>query len=294
MRYTVVLILVWERVMKFGEFEISVVSGGRMWFDGGTVFGVVPKVLWAQQCTADERNMVQLDTNCLLIRGPGGTGLVETGYGVKAPPRVREHYGLDSGNTLLNNLARWNVRPDDVDWVTVTHLHFDHAGGCTLDRDGQLAPVFPRARHFFQRAEWDDAVADLPELAGTYFRGDFEPLDEAGLVDLVDGDAEPVPGIHLHLVGGHTRGHQVIFVRSGEQTAVYLGDLCPTPNHLKAFWATAFDQFPRSVRCRKKEIFDQAIDQRWLAIFGHDVNTKAAYLTRDRKGNPTVMEAVKI
>jgi glyoxylase-like metal-dependent hydrolase (beta-lactamase superfamily II) len=280
--------------MKFGEFEIAVVSGGRMWFDGGTVFGVVPKVLWAQQCSADERNMVQLDTNCLVVRGRGGVGLVETGYGVKAPARVREHYGLDSGNTLLDNLSRLNIQPSDVNWVTFTHLHFDHAGGCTLREDGKLRPTFPRARHYIQRPEWEDANADLLELAGTYYQDDFVPLADAGLIELIDDEAEPVPGVRLRLDGGHTRGHQVVCLRSNAQTAVYLGDLCPTPAHLKAFWSTAFDQFPRTVRRNKKEIFDQAIDQRWLVIFGHDVNTKAAYLTRDRKGNPTVLETVEL
>lgn len=278
--------------MQFGDFDIRVISGGRMWFDGGTLFGVVPKVLWEKGCAANEQNRVELDTNCLIVRGPDGIGLVETGYGSKTSPRDRENFGLDEGNTLLANLARVGVEPDDVRWVALTHLHFDHAGGCTVRGDDGLRPTFSRARHFIQQDEWNDATSDLPELAGTYFRDDFEPLATAGLVGLVNGDAAPAPGITVRRTGGHSRGHQIVYLRSGSRTAVYLGDLCPTPAHLKTFWCTAYDQFPRTVRRIKCQILDEAVDKRWLVIFGHCVEIKAAYLARGEKGDVVVDESV--
>ncbi len=280
--------------MKLGELEISVVSGGRMWFDGGTIFGMVPKTRWNEVCPADEQNRVELDTNCLLVRSPAGVGLVETGYGSKSSPRHRANYGLEPHSPLLANLARRNVQPADVRWVTFTHLHFDHAGGSTCRENGRLRPTFPRARHYIQRAEWEDATADLPELAGSYLREDFEPLEGAGPVELVDGETQPVPGVRLKWVGGHTRGYQVISLESGSQTAVYLGDLCPTPAHLRIFWSTSFDQYPLSLRRAKADVLGEAADRHWLVLFGHDVAVKAAYLTRDERGHVVLDEVVRL
>jgi glyoxylase-like metal-dependent hydrolase (beta-lactamase superfamily II) len=220
--------------------------------------------------------------------------LVETGYGSKTSPRDRENYGLEAGGKLPTNLARAGVEPADVRWVVLTHLHFDHVGGCTVWEGGSLRPTFPHARHFLQRAEWEDATADLPELAGSYFRNDFEPLADAGLVELVDGQAEPVPGVSLLQTGGHTRGHQAVYLRSGSQIAAYLGDLCPTPAHLRTLWCTAYDQFPLTVRRTKSQILAEAVDNRWLVIFGHCPEIKAAYLARDKKGDVVVQEPVDL
>ena len=73
---------------------------------------------------------------------------------------------------------------------------------------------FPRARHFIQRAEWEDANGNIPELAGAYYPDDFAPLHAAGLVQLIEGDAEVVPGISTQVTDGHTRGHQIIHIQS--------------------------------------------------------------------------------
>ena len=103
---------------------------------------------------------------------------------------------LDEGVPLVRNLAAVGVAPDEIDWVILTHLHFDHAGGATYrDEEGRLRPMFPRARHIVQRIEWEDAMSNLPELAGAYYPDDFAPLEEARLLEFIDGDAEIVPGV---------------------------------------------------------------------------------------------------
>ena len=79
------------------------------------------------------------------------------------------------GAPLVTNLAAVGIAVADIDRVVLTHLHFDHVGGCTWrDERDQLHPTFPRARHFVQAKEWDDGVGSLPELAGAYYPGAFK------------------------------------------------------------------------------------------------------------------------
>ncbi len=181
----------------------------------------------------------------------------------------------------MRNLAAVGVSPDEIDWVILTHLHFDHAGGATRRDDaGRLCPAFPRARHFIQRAEWTDANGRIPELAGAYFRDDFKPLEDAGLVELVEGDAEITTGVTAQLTGGHTRGHQIVRIESAGESAVLLADICPTSAHLPTFWTMAYDQFPLDVRRIKPVIMNDIVDHHRLALFSHDPHVLAANLSR--------------
>jgi glyoxylase-like metal-dependent hydrolase (beta-lactamase superfamily II) len=271
--------------ISIGEIQVTVVSGGRMRLDGGNMFGVVPRVMWQRVSPPDELHRVLLDTNCMLVRTPDSLGLIDTGYGGKAAAKIRQRYALEDGTPLTRNLAAHGISPDEIDWVIFTHLHFDHAGGCTYrDESRRLRLTFPRARHFVQRNEWDDATGDLPELVGSYFADDFKPVADAGLLELVDGSAEIVPGVTTQLTGGHTRGHQIVTLQSSNESAVLPGDICPTTAHLETFWTMAYDQSLLDVRRVKPGILNDIVAHNRIALFSHDPHTPAARLARDADG----------
>lgn len=276
-----------------GDFQLTIVSGGTLRNDGGTMFGVVPRVLWERVCPSDEWNRVLLDTNCLLVRTPDSVGLIDAGYGGKASPKVQARNDLAAEPQLPRSLAAVGVAPDEIDWVILTHLHFDHVGGCTWrDSNGQLHPTFHRAKHFVQRIEWDDATSDRPDLAGSYFSDDFVPLAEAGLVQFVDDVAEIVSGVTTRRTDGHTRGHQLVTLASRDQTAWYLGDLCPLVPHLRTFWSMAYDQFPLTVRTTKPAILGEIADQQQLVVFSHDPQCRFARIRRDNGGSEWTAESI--
>jgi glyoxylase-like metal-dependent hydrolase (beta-lactamase superfamily II) len=270
-----------DGTISLGGLQLEVVSGGKLWIDGGNMFGVIPRVLWERKSPPDEQNRILLDTNCILVRTQQSLGLVDTGYGSKAPPKFRQRFSLEDGAPLVRNLAARGIQPGDIDWVLLTHLHFDHAGGCThRDAAGRLQPTFSRARHFVQRAEWEDATADLPVLVGAYFPEDFAPLQEAGLLELIAGPAEIAAGVRVEPTGGHTRGHQLVRFDGGEQTAVLPADMCPTAAHLPTFWTMAYDQFPLTVRAAKPAILNDIVANNRIILFCHDPNLAAARLIR--------------
>lgn len=267
--------------IKVGDIQITFVSGGKLWIDGGNMFGVIPRVMWEQKSPPDQQHRIPLDTNCMLVRTPQSLGLIDTGYGAKTHAKHRQRYSLDDGQSLVRNLAAIGVSSADIDWVVLTHLHFDHAGGATFrDNGGQLRPTFPRARHFVQRTEWEDATAQLPELAGAYFPDDFAPLENSGLIELIDGNVEIRPGITAQRTGGHTRGHQIVRIESAGASAVCLADMCPTIAHLPVFWTMAYDQFPLEVRRVKPGILNDIAEHERIALFSHDPRMLAARISK--------------
>lgn len=273
--------------MNIGDMSIEIVSGGTLRLDAGNMFGPVPRLLWEKKVHPDSLHRVAMDTNVVLIRRGNERILIDTGYGSKAGAKQREFQGLEEGEPLTRNLASRGIKPTDITAVIITHLHFDHVGGCTRrTEEGQLEIVFPNARHYVQRAEWGDANARLPELAGSYFEEDFQPLAEAGLVEFIDGDQEILADISVKVVGGHTRGMQIVQIGSqptGAPAVVALADLAPTIHHLKAFWSMSYDQYPLDVRRTKPVILGSMADDGSTVLFSHDTGVRAAKLHRDTK-----------
>ena len=143
--------------MNVGTTSINIVSDGTFLRDGGSVFGRVPKSQWELLIKPDRRNRVRLGLNCLLIQTPKMNILVDTGAGSKRPDDLKEAYGLN-GNKLLKGIKNLGLSAGDINLVVLTHLQFDHAGGCTkLDRTGNAVPTFPRAKYLIQRQCWDEA-----------------------------------------------------------------------------------------------------------------------------------------
>jgi len=268
--------------LQAGELTLTVVSGGTMRVDGGNVFGVVPRSLWQRECTPDELNRIAMAQNCLLVQGHGRTLLVDAGYGPKWNEKARGHADMQPGNPIVESLAQLGVAPEQVDTVVLTHLHNDHAGGTTTrDTQGNSSPVFTNARHLVQRIEWDDASGRLPELAGAYFEQDFVPLMQAGVLDLLDGEAEIIAGMRVTITGGHTRGHQMVVFDDGQREIIYPCDLCPTASHLHTNWCLAYDQHMRETRRVKPAVLGRAADRGDTVLFAHDPQTFAATIRRD-------------
>ncbi len=257
-------------------------DGGRWSQDGGALFGVVPKVLWARHAPPDPDNMVELGCAAAVIRHRGRTIVCETGIGTKLTEKRASQVRLREPEMLLTGLQRLGIRPEEVDLVLTTHLHWDHAGGFTRrNRFGELEITFPRARHVVQAAEWEYALRPDVRSRSGYIQDDFLPIAEAGLLEVLHGDAELIPGLELRLSGGHTPGHQVILIRSGDSAVAMPGDLFPTRVHGRVAWNNPADLDVPTVLEAKRALLEDAARNRWLVILGHDPHTPAVRVGED-------------
>ncbi|MEW5900306.1 MAG: MBL fold metallo-hydrolase, partial [Acidobacteriota bacterium] len=141
--------------LPLGDFAVLGLRDGYFYLDGGAMFGVVPKTLWEKKCPADEKNKIRLALNSILVRTPDALVLVETGIGTKLGPRLSGIYCVEMEPGLVGALASLGFKPEDIDFVVNTHLHFDHCGGNTFrNGKGDVVPTFPRARYVIQKGEW--------------------------------------------------------------------------------------------------------------------------------------------
>ena len=285
--------------MRLGRVNISIVSDGTLRMDGGSMFGVTPKALWSRWLPPDRKNRVEVALNCLLIRAGGKNVLVDTGVGTKHGARARSIFRLRGGQ-LLAGLSQHGLQPEDIDLVVLTHLHFDHVGGCTYYRAGgyrsggrqkaqDLAPVFPKATHLVQGADWREATETNERTSRAYYPEDFMPLADAKQLELVAGDTELLPGLWLRRSGGHTAGHQIVCLESEGERAATFGDLIPMPEHLPLNYLTAFDLYPLDTLDAKRELLAAAERENWLLLFSHSVERPAGRLIRDERGRPDLV-----
>ncbi len=260
-----------SRTMTLGDLRITAVSGGTYRLDGGTLFGVVPRKLWSKHFEPDERNTILQETNCMLVETGSERILIDTGYGSKLPEKFRFHHAIEDGDALVKNLSTLGISPEQVDRVILSHLHFDHAGGGTrLAEDGSVVATFPNAEYVVNRIEWVAANSDAEELKGSYFRADFEGLENSGQLRLVSDGDEIVPGIRVWQTGGHTLGHQSIILESGDEGAVYAGDICATAAHCPMAWCMAYDMYQLETRQNKLKLMELIEERGWWLLFDHD------------------------
>jgi glyoxylase-like metal-dependent hydrolase (beta-lactamase superfamily II) len=268
--------------LELGDFELTVLSDGHYFLDGGAVFGVVPRPLWERKIAADERHRIEMGLNSLLVRDGKRTVLIETGIGPKLPEKARQIFSHEA--RLLESMAQAGVAPEEVDVVINTHLHFDHCGWNTRRENGRLVPTFPRARYCVQRGEWEAAQHPNERDYVSYLAENYAPLVESGQMELISGDAAIAPGISVRVYPGHTRHMQAVLLRSGGRTACYISDLIPTAHHLEIAWGMAFDLFPVETMEQKKRFYAEAISNRWLVVFTHGCEIPWAYVERNPAG----------
>jgi len=271
------------------------------WSDGGATYGLVPRALWQRATPPDEHNRIRHHAHSWLVTlDDGRRGLLDTGCGPAEffTDKERAQLGLGPGWPLLASLAQLGVAPEELAFVVLSHLHWDHVGGVSRPTPGGGRTLtFPRAQHYVHRFEWEDATSGDPLFYKAYPPAVLVPLREHSdrLCLVTDERPEILPGLRLVRSGGHTRGHCVVVLAGPRlelvdaagapgpraRQAVLATDVCPTRHHLRMVYQLAYDLYPLDTRAWKRARLAALAAEHGVLLFAHDPELYGGTLRAD-------------
>jgi glyoxylase-like metal-dependent hydrolase (beta-lactamase superfamily II) len=207
--------------------------------------------------------------NPLLVRSGKDAVLLDTGAGAE----LAAEWG-DPVGQLQGTMERAGIDPHQVTVVVLSHAHPDHIGGLTVEALDGRRPVFPQARHLISSEEFDFWTAgavpeDFASMA-TLARRHLLPLRESGMLELVDGEAEIVPGMRLVPAPGHTPGHAIVSIAPGRGSAMYLGDAVLTEVSFEHPGWTSRLEIDRPAAARtRRQLLDRAVEEHSIVAGFH-------------------------
>jgi glyoxylase-like metal-dependent hydrolase (beta-lactamase superfamily II) len=229
-----------------------------------------------------------------VLRSEGRVVLVDTGVGNdRRRPQIPLFDHL--ATPFLDRLAEAGVRPEDVDVVVNTHIHYDHVGWNTELRNGEWVPTFPNATYLIPRADrtfFDPRNAHrrpAPRDERERLRRDGGLLVYADSIAPVLGravlweDSHRIDGnLTLEAAPGHTPGSSVLRLASGSGRAVFVGDLLHSPVQILApEHNSCFCEDPRQAAATRRSVLERAADTGELVVPAHFAGPGAAEVRRD-------------
>jgi len=249
------------------------------------MFGVVPKALWNKVHPADENNRCTWTMRSLLIEEGERLILVDTGLGNKQNEKFFSHYE-PSGPDIDSSLKEHGFSRDDITDVFLTHLHFDHCGGCIEVVAGEPVPAFKNATYWSNAQHWEWATKPNAREKASFLKENILPIKESGCLKFID-TREGIAftdHITLRFCGGHTDAMMLLQIEYKSKTIVYMADLLPSVHHIPLPWVMAYDMFPLKSLKEKEAFLKEALANDYILYFEHDPEVECCSLRSTEKG----------
>jgi len=271
---------------------VTAVDGNRQRLDGGAMFGNAPRSVWEGWITPDSQGRIPLNCRAMLIESDGRRILCETGIGNFFDPKMADRYGVfETEHMLLKNLSLLGVNEDSIDFVILSHLHFDHAGGLLNSWEDQQTDgkklCFPNAKYVVSREALSRAKTPHPRDRASFIQ-DLQPLlESSGRLVVVDSTNHPevLPEtLSFYFSHGHTPGHMHTIVNSNKSRIVFAGDLIPGRAWVHLPITMGYDRFAELVIDEKKAFYDKFSDDKTWVFFTHDHQVSMSHIHLSAKG----------
>lgn len=260
--------------LHIGKCKLTWLNGGVVHLDGGAMFGVVPKTLWKNKYPVNEHNQVRLHCDPILVQKDGYNLLIESGIGFnKINEKQKRNFGVTNESAIEESLHTLGLTVQDIHYVLMTHLHFDHACGLTKWENGELVSTFPNAKIITSKTEWQEMKEPNIRSRNTYWRENWEPIQSQ--VETFEEKLEIIPGINMIHTGGHSNGHCIVLIEDAGEQMVHLADLLPTHAHKNVLWVMAYDDYPMDSIKQKQKWISYMIEKDAWFTFYHDAFYRA-------------------
>ncbi len=268
--------------------KLTALHTGFLKLDGGAMFGVVPRRMWAAMNPPDEQNLCTWAMRALLVETENRKILIDTGIGNQQDARFRAHFLPHGTQSLFGSLQAAGVARTDITDVFLTHLHFDHCGGALWKNEltGEVEVSFPNAVYWSNQRHYDWATHPNPREKASFLPENFVPLYEQGRLQFVPvrQNVEFVPGFRVRFFYGHTEAMMAPLLRTTAGTVLYCADALPSQWHVGLPYVMAYDIRPLQTMQEKARMLATAVRERHILFLEHDPVAECATVRQDAQG----------
>lgn len=244
---------------------LTSIQGNSQCLDGGAMFGHVPRLLWKNWISPDEKSLISLSCRALLVQSRGKNILCETGIGSFFDPKMAARFGIRNYgvHVLKKNLKKQGVKPEDIHYVILSHMHFDHSGGLlpTYQESlrGRHELEFPNARYLIGAQAYQRSLRPHLRDQASFIPGLAERLKSSKRLKLlrrpddVPKDLKKI--MSFFLTHGHTPGQVHTVFKGKKADLIFTGDLIPGKAWVHLPITMGFDRFPEKVINEKKAFY---------------------------------------
>ena len=270
--------------MKIGKYDLYSVETSEFGLDGGAMFGIIPKPVWEKKVSADELNRVNMVTRSLLLVSDEKKILIDTGNGTKWEEKYKQIYDINTDQyNIEKSLGKYGFSSEQITDVICTHMHFDHIGGNTKIKSGEVVPTFPNAKYWISEKNWKLANHPSQKDAGSFIEHDWKVLAENQMIEIIDGREPFIEGIDTIVTHGHTPGLLHPIVSDGSNKLFYGADIFPMVAHIPIPWVMAYDVQPVVTMEEKQKLLQKMEREDWILFFEHDPHVQACTVHKDGK-----------
>lgn len=270
---------------------LYIIENGNFKLDGGAMFGVVPKAIWSKTNPADNNNRIDIAARSLLIENGEQLILIDTGLGNKQSDKFFNHYHRWGNFSLETSLQKHGFTKADVTDVFLTHLHFDHCGGCINynAKKNYYQSAFKNAKFWSNKNHWQWATQPNAREKASFLKENLLPMQESGQLQFIQQNQnlfqdQSELNFGLWFVNGHTEKMMLPQINYQGKTIVFMADLIPTVGHIPLPYVMGYDTRPLETLKEKAQFLKTACDKEYLLFFQHDAHNQLATLQPTEKG----------
>ena len=267
------------------------INAGNFKLDGGAMFGVVPKSIWNKTNPADNNNMIDIATRCLLIEDGDRLILIDTGMGDKQSDKFFGYYYLWGDDSIDKSLKRIGFHRDDITDVFMTHLHFDHCGGSIQWNKNRtiLEPAFKNALFWSNKDHWKWATQPNKREKASFLSDNILPMEESGKLKYTSIPKDHILkkselGFDIFFADGHTDKQMIPLINYKGNTIAFMADLLPTLGHIPLPFVMGYDTRPLLTLDEKELFLNMAADNNFYLFLEHDAHNEIITVQHTEKG----------
>lgn len=235
-----------------GRIRVRILDDGMFVTEAGNLFG------------GSRKASIKGAMHPILIETGDDLVLVDAGFGPELPEALVGRYELRQEQNLMDHLLEAGYDSEEVTHVVLSHLDPDHVGWALEP------PSFPNATVYVQ----EDALEEGREMPEGDGRREAVPAVDKGVeegwCELLDGNTEIVEGLRVEVRSGHSEGHQISWIESGDDAALFTADLAPARIWLNPDLLGGTESDPEASRKNRIEVLTEAEERNVPVILYHE------------------------